>query len=90
MAQHNNETWGFSGMPMGKRSQSRVKQTPGLITVFVLRVRDTDDDPWGEPVYYRTRRERDREASVNRVLGGIRAHSYQEKKTIEEVEQIFS
>lgn len=58
-------------------------------TVYVLRVRQDESQPWGEPEYYRTRKERDDTARINRVLGGIRAHSYEEKKTLEEVEQLF-
>lgn len=59
-------------------------------TVYVLRVRLNDESPWGEPEYYRTRKERDHVAAQNRVLGGIRTHSYQEKKTLEEIEELFA
>lgn len=58
-------------------------------TVYCLRVRLSDEEPWSETEYYRTRRKRDRTATVNRVLGGIRTHSFQEKKTAEELEQLF-
>lgn len=64
--------------------------TTRMKTVYVLRVRSDGRSPWGEPEYYRTRRERDRYASVNRIIGGIRTHSYQEKKSLAEVEQLFS
>lgn len=57
-------------------------------TVYVLRVRPDDDSPWSEPAYYRTRKQRDRNASMNRVLGGIRTHSYEEKKTPEEIDEL--
>lgn len=60
-----------------------------LKTVYVLRVRPDDSLPWSEPEYYQTRKERDRVAAMNRVLGGIRTHSYNEKKTFEEVNQLF-
>lgn len=53
-------------------------------TVYVLRIRPDDNSEWGEPEYYRSRKERDRTASVNRIIGGIRTHSYEEKKTVEE------
>lgn len=62
---------------------------PKLKTVYCLRVRMDDESHWGEPEYYRTKRERDRVASMNRVLGGIRTHSFQERKPTEEVERIF-
>ncbi len=58
-------------------------------TVYVLRIRPDDSSPWGEPEYYRTRRERDRTASINRIVGGIRTHSYEEKKEPNEIEAIF-
>jgi hypothetical protein len=58
-------------------------------TVYILRIRPDDDSSWGEPEYYRTRRERDKTEGMNRVLGGIRTHSYEEKKTPEEIEQLF-
>jgi hypothetical protein len=57
-------------------------------TVYVLRIRPDDSAPWGEPCYYRTRKERDDVARINRCLGGIRTHSYEEKKTPEEVEEL--
>lgn len=58
-------------------------------TVYVLRVRPDDDSPWGDPEYYRTRKERNETERLNRVLGGIRTHSYEEKKTPEEIEALF-
>lgn len=58
-------------------------------TVYVLKVRPDDDSPWSDPEYYRTRKERDRVASMNRILGGIRTHSFEEKKTLEEIEELF-
>ena len=58
-------------------------------TVYVLRVRLSDEESWGEPEYYRTREERDKTERFNRVLGGVRTHSYEEKKTPEEIEQLF-
>lgn len=58
-------------------------------TVYVLKTRFTDDEPWSEPGYYRTRKERDKDAAMNRAFGGIRTHSYEEKKTPEEYAQLF-
>lgn len=57
-------------------------------TVYVLRVRPDDDSPWGEPEYYRRRKERDELERLNRCLGGIRTHSYEEKKTPEEIDEL--
>lgn len=71
-----------------KGGSSAVRATT-MKTVYVLRVRPSDSVVWSEPEYYRTRKERDREAAVNRVLGGIRTHSYEEKKTPEEIEALF-
>lgn len=58
-------------------------------TVYVFRIRADESEPWGEPEYYRTRKERNDMERMNRCLGGIRTHSYEEKKTAEEVEQLF-
>ena len=58
-------------------------------TVYVLKVKPDDDSPWSDPGYYRTRKERDETASMNRVLGGIRTYSYKEKKPVEEVEELL-
>lgn len=57
-------------------------------TVYVLRTRLNDNLPWSEPEYYRKRKERDEAERVNRVLGGIRTHSYEEKRTPEEIDQL--
>ena len=58
-------------------------------TIYVLKVRQDDSSPWSEPTYYRTKKERDDTERLNRILGGIRTHSYNEKKTPEELEEIF-
>lgn len=58
-------------------------------TVYALRIRMDDKDPWSEPDYFRTRKQRDRAASTNRIIGGIRTHSYEEKKTPEELAALF-
>jgi len=58
-------------------------------TVYVLRTRASDEDSWSDPEYYRTRKERDETERFNRVLGGIRTHSYQEKKTEEEIAELL-
>lgn len=58
-------------------------------TVYVLRIREIDNEPWSEPEYYRTRKERNETERINRCLGGIRTHSYEEKKTEEEIERLF-
>ena len=59
-------------------------------TIYVLRIRADESEPWSEPEYYRRRKERDRIASMNRILGGIRTHSYEEKKPLEEIEELFN
>lgn len=60
----------------------------GLKTVYVLRVRPDDDSQWGEPEYYSRRKDRDEAERLNRCLGGIRTHSYNEKKTSEEIDEL--
>lgn len=58
-------------------------------TVYCLRVRLDDQSEWSEPEYYKTRRERDRTGATNRILGGIRTHSFEEKKTPEQISELF-
>lgn len=62
---------------------------PKMKTVYVLQIRPDESHPWGEPEYYQTRKERDETERINRIIGGIRTHSYQEKKTLEEIEELF-
>jgi hypothetical protein len=57
-------------------------------TVYVLRLRANESEPWGEPMYYHKRKDRDNDARTNRILCGIRTHSYEEKKTPEEIERL--
>lgn len=65
-----------------------VEAARPLKTVYVLRTRMSDEERWGEPGYYRKRKDRDKDAAMNRVFGGIRTHSYEEKKTPEEIEEL--
>lgn len=58
-------------------------------TVYCLRIRVDDNSEWSEADYYRTRKARDECASVNRIIGGFRTHSFEEKKTPEEAEALF-
>lgn len=62
---------------------------PTMKTVYVLRIREDKSQPWGEPNYYRTRKERDDTERINRCLGGIRTHAYEEKKPLQEIDQLF-
>jgi hypothetical protein len=57
-------------------------------TVYCLRIRASDSEPWGEPTLYATRKARDYDEKMCRIMGGMRVHSYTEKKTTEELESI--
>lgn len=57
-------------------------------TVYVLRIRYTDSEPWGAPGYYRKKKDRDYDEKFNRCLGGVRTHAYEEKKTEEEISEL--
>lgn len=57
-------------------------------TVYILRIRPSDADAWGEPGCYRTRKERDEAARYARILCGLRTWSYEEKKTPGEAEAL--
>lgn len=54
------------------------RKAMGVKRMHVLRTREDDKSDWSQPEYYPTKRERDGEASLCRILGGIRTHSYQE------------
>jgi hypothetical protein len=43
---------------------------------YMLRTRLLDSEPWGEPLAYKSRLERDRNAAMMRIYGGFRTHSY--------------
>jgi hypothetical protein len=45
-------------------------------TVYCLRVRDSDSEPWGETAYYLNRKKRDEAEVYNRCLGGFRRRSF--------------
>lgn len=55
-------------------------------TVYCLRIRPDDESDWSNPTYYQKRRNRDHDASFNRIIGGIRTHSYEEKLDPQTVE----
>lgn len=57
-------------------------------TVYVFRIRLSDSDPWMEPMYYLIKGQRDYDEKMSRIIGGFRTHSYQEKMTIEEIQQL--
>lgn len=75
----------------GKRPP-KVKK--GRSMKYFLRIRFRDSDPWGEPKEYKTRRGRDKDAEINRIIGGIRTHSYDEptprrrKPTVESTQAV--
>lgn len=58
-------------------------------TVYGLRLRLSDNDPWSDTSWYKTAARRNHVAAMNRIIGGIRTHSFQEKKTLEEIEELW-
>jgi len=48
-------------------------------TLYCLRIRIDDASPWGKTKFFSTRTERDRIASFNRIIGGLRTYSFEEK-----------
>ena len=57
-------------------------------TIYGLKTRMNDSESWSETTWYKTKKERDRVASINRVIGGFRTYSFEEKKTLEEINDI--
>lgn len=58
-------------------------------TVYCLRTRLVDSDPWSETAYFMRKKDRDNTAATNRIIGGIRTHSFEERKTDKEIEDIY-
>lgn len=57
-------------------------------TVYCLRIRPDDQLPWSETEYYASKRDRDHIERINRIIGGIRTHSFEEKKTPAEIKEL--
>ena len=61
-----------------------------MISVYCLRIRPTDKEKWGEAEYFKTRKKRNETGTYTRIILGYRTHSFEEKKTREEVNALFS
>lgn len=48
-------------------------------TIYYLRIRASDKEPWGEPEIFSTKKERDMAAKIARIIAGFRVYSYEEK-----------
>ncbi len=57
-------------------------------TVYCLRTRLDDDRPWSDTKYFLTKRDRDVNSATCRILLGVRTHSFEEKRTPEEIEEL--
>lgn len=62
--------------------------TPRKKAVYALRIRGDESQAWGSAEYYRTRKARDFDERMNRIIGGLRTHSFTEKKTAAEIDAI--
>ena len=58
-------------------------------TVYCLRIRESDEGDWSEPMAYKTQKERDEVAAFSRITVGLRAWSYEQKMTVEEAKELF-
>ena len=58
-------------------------------TVYGLKLRLNDNEGWCCPSWFKTKKQRDTAASFNRIIGGIRTYSFDEKKTLEEIAAIM-
>jgi len=59
-------------------------------TLYGLKIRMNDNDQWFETSWFKNKRERDKLASFNRIIGGIRTHSFEEKKTLQQITDLCS
>lgn len=57
-------------------------------TVYCLKIRVDESQPWGPASYFRKRKDRDEAEMMNRCLGLFRTHSYEEKKPREEIDDL--
>jgi hypothetical protein len=57
-------------------------------TVYCIKVRMSDSDPWGPTLYYREEKRRDKYGAECRIIAGFRTYSFTEQKTAEEIKQI--
>lgn len=57
-------------------------------TIYCLKIRTDDKQPWSEANYYRTRAKRDKDSAMNRIMGGLRTFSYEDKVTKEQFEEL--
>jgi hypothetical protein len=57
-------------------------------TVYCLRIRFSDDEPWREPSFYKRRKDRDYDEVMNRCLGGSRTWRYEETMPAEKAEEL--
>ena len=57
-----------------------------LKKIYALRLRDNTELAWNEPAWYRSKKTRDKTASINRTIGGIQTHSYDIRKPLSEIE----
>jgi hypothetical protein len=58
-----------------------------MYTIFYLRTRFSDDDEWMNPEGFVSRKMRNDAAAHDRIIGGLRTHSYEEKVTKEQYEK---
>lgn len=56
--------------------------------IYGLRTRNTDKDKWSEAQYFQSEKARNEAAAFNRIIGGIRTHSFDEKVTQEELDTL--
>lgn len=47
---------------------------------YWLRIRVSDDEPWGQPEFFTSKPQRDRASAFARVIGGLRTWSGQETR----------
>jgi hypothetical protein len=60
-----------------------------LKTIHCLKTRMSDSENWGPTEYFETKRDRDEAERMCRILGGIRTHSFSEKVTPDEREELL-
>lgn len=65
-----------------------AKSKGKLRTVYCLRIRGDDQELWGQPTRYFSRKERNNDEKMCRIIGGMRTHSYDERRQVDDVPEV--
>jgi len=59
-------------------------------TIYGVKIRIDDTKHWGPTEWFASKKKRDESASFSRIMGGFRTYSFEEKKTIDEINELLT